>query len=91
MLVTGGNENKELNIGLEHMQVKEHQIQIVSLRKIAKKNDLNREFVRRRFKWYANIYEGSSEHLVRTADGRVLPTIKFIEFLERILGRKIDY
>ena len=64
-------------------------IQIVSIRAIARKNGLNKDFVWRKFKWYSEIYKNSPQHVVYGPDGRKYPTQKFVEFLEQVLGRKI--
>ncbi|ASJ13354.1 hypothetical protein [Thermococcus thioreducens] len=64
-------------------------VKIVSIRAIARKNNLNLVTVWKKFDWYASIYGDDPNYVIRGPDGRRYPTERFVEFLERVLGRKI--
>ena len=64
-------------------------IRIVSIRGIARKNNMNRNSVWRLFKWYTHIYGDDPNYVIVEPDGRKRPTERFIEFLESVTGRKI--
>ena len=66
-------------------------IRIVSIRAIARKNNLNLKTVWKKFQWYALIYGDNPEYVIREPDGRKRPTERFVEFLEEVLGRKIVF